>query len=67
MIVTSVAVAVTNFLFDTCDCTIDSGVNTFDFSLMLGILHACGYGHVRSHVFPGMYCIIIKQYQSETE
>ena len=32
----SVAVATTKFLFDTCNCTVDSGVCKGDFSLVPG-------------------------------
>ena len=32
---------------------VDSDVDTGDFSLVLGILHVCGYDHVRSHMSPG--------------
>ena len=38
MTVTSVAVAKTKFLNDTCDCTVHSDVGTSDFSFALGIL-----------------------------
>ena len=54
MIVTSVAVATTEFLVGMCDCTVDSDAQMGDFSLMLGILHVCGHVHVRSHVSPDM-------------
>ena len=54
MTVTSVAVATKKFLLGMCECTVDSDVGTCDFSLVLQILHVCGYVHVRSHVFPGM-------------
>ena len=45
-IVTSVVVATTKFLFGTCDCTVHSDVATGDFSLVQGILHACGHAHM---------------------
>ena len=54
MTVTSVAVAATKSLFGMRCCTVDIYVDTGDFSLVLGILHVCGQGHMRSHVFPGM-------------
>ena len=54
MTVTGVEVAITKFLFGTCDCTLDSDVGTGDFSLVFGILHLCGHVHMRSYVSPGM-------------
>ena len=54
MTVVSVAVATTKFAFGMCDCMVDSDVGTGDFSLVPGILHACGHAHVRSHVSPDM-------------
>ena len=56
VIVTSIEVAKTNFLFGMYDCTVDSDIGMGDFSLVLGILHMCGHAHVRSHVSPGMDC-----------
>ena len=55
--VNSVAVAATKFFSGMCDCTVDSDVGTGDFLLVLGLLHVCGYAHVRSHVFPGIDCV----------
>ena len=52
--VVSVAVETAKFLFGISDCTVNNDVGTGDFSLVLGILHACGHAHVRSHVSPGM-------------
>ena len=54
MTVTGVAVVTTNFLIGMCDCTVDSDAGMGNFSLVLGILHVCGYVHVRSHMSPGM-------------
>ena len=47
----------TEFLFGMRGCTVDSDVNTGDFSLVLGILHVCGHVLVRSHKPPGMDCL----------
>ena len=33
---------------------VDSGIDTGDFSFVLGMLHLCGQAHVRSHVSPRM-------------
>ena len=54
MTVPSVAVAITKFLFGMCDCTVDSAVDTGDFSLVLGLFHVCRQAHVRSHVSSDM-------------
>ena len=54
--VTSVAVTTTKFLLGMCNCTINSDVDTGDFSLVLRILHVCGHVHVRSLVSQGMDC-----------
>ena len=43
VIVTSIAVATTKFLFGMCDCMVDSDAGFSNFSLMLGIWHV--YGH----------------------
>ena len=40
VIVASVAVATSKFLFDKCNCTVDSDVGTGDFSLA-GTLDVC--------------------------
>ena len=56
MLLTSVAAVTTKFLFGMCDCMGDNDVGKSDSSLVLGILHACGNTHVRSHVSPGMEC-----------
>ena len=50
-----VALATAKFLFDMCDCAVDSDNGKGDFSLVLGILHMSGHVHIRSHVFSGMY------------
>ena len=60
--VVSVAAATTKFLFGVCDCTVDINVGTGDFSFVLGILHVCGYVHVRSHVSRGMDCVRLLRY-----
>ena len=44
---TSVEVATTKFLLGMRNCTVDSDIGT-------GILHVCGYVHMRLHVPPGM-------------
>ena len=54
--VTSGAVATAKLLFGMYDCTVDIDFSTGDFSLVLRILHLCGYSHVRSHVSLGMDC-----------
>ena len=41
-------------LIDISYCTVDNDVGTGEFSLMLGILHVCGY----THVSPSMNFII---------
>ena len=50
MIVTSVGVVTTKFLFGMCDCTVGSGVGTGNLSIALGFLHMCGQAHLQSHV-----------------
>ena len=32
--------------------------------IMLGILHLCGHAHVRSHVSPGMDCVMFQKFHS---
>ena len=54
--VTNVAVATTELPFGMGDYTVDSDVDTSDFSLVLGILHVCGHVHVRSQASPGVDC-----------
>ena len=56
MTVTSFAFATMKFLSGMCNCTVDSDLDTDDFSLVLGTLHVCGHAHVRSHLSPGMDC-----------
>ena len=43
LIVTSVAVVITKFLFGMCDCMVDSDIGTGDFLLVLEILYTCGH------------------------
>ena len=59
MTVTSVAIATTTFLFSMRDFTVDSVVDTGDFSLVLEILDMCRHPRVRSHKSPGMDCCTI--------
>ena len=59
MTVISLAVETTKFLFGMCDRTVDSDVDTGDFSLVPGILHLYGHVRMQSHVYQGMDCIRI--------
>ena len=52
--IASVAVATTKFLFDICECILNSGAGTGDVSLVLEILHEFDHEHVRSHMSPGI-------------
>ena len=57
----SVPVVTTKFLFGVCVCTSDIDVGTSDFSIVLGILHACGHAQVRSHLSPGLDCLKVTE------
>ena len=57
MIVISLAVAITKFLFGIRSFAVDSNVDN-DFSLVQGILHVCGHVHVRLDVSPGIDCTL---------
>ena len=69
MTVTCVAVASMRLLFGMCDCTVDSSVGKGYFSLVLGILHVYGQLNVRSHVSPGVDCLLrfLKRAEKRTE
>ena len=46
----------TKFLFDICDCMVDSDVCMGDFLCVLGILHLCEHVPVRLHFSLSMDC-----------
>ena len=50
MAVTNTSVAIMNFVFGMCNCTLDSDVSMGDFSPVLGISHVFVHVHLQLHV-----------------
>ena len=62
MTVPSVEAGTKKYLFGMCDCVVSNDVGTGDFSLLLAVLHVCGYAYMRLHVSPAINCCMFRTF-----